>query len=215
VLPPNFPGYQPYCPFTEDPSASGRWTGPDLEAARKLVEASGTTGTPVTLFTMDAPGKGWVETGRLAVAALDELGYRAQLQIISGPASRYFDLLDDSRKGVQIGVAGWLADYPSAAAFMEVLLSCDAFVPGDPKNLNSAEFCDREVDALIDRALAAQTTSPDRAGPLWAQVDQAITDKAPWVPLINTIGVDFVSARVGGYQHHPQWGVLLGQLWVR
>ncbi len=215
VLPPNFPGYRPYCPFTHDPSASGRWTGPDLEAARKLVEASGTAGTPVTLFTSDAPGKGWVETGRLAVAALEELGYRAQLQIVSGSINRYFGLLNDSRKGVQVGLAGWIADYPSAAAFIDVTLACDEFLPGDPNNFNTAEFCDRKVDALIDRALAAETTSPDRAGPLWARVDRAITDRAPWVPLVNPIGVDFVSARVGGYQYHPQWGVLLGQLWVR
>jgi len=215
VLPPNFPGYRPYCPFTRDPSASGRWTGPDVEAARKLVEASGTAGTPVTLFTMDAPGKGWVEAGRLAVAALKDLGYRAQLQIFSGPIDRYFGLLFDSRKGVQVGLAGWGPDYPSAAAFIDIALRCDAFLPGNPHNLNSAEFCDRKVDALIDRALAAETTSPDRAGRLWAEVDRAITDRAPWVPLVNPIGVDFLSARVGGYQYHPQWWVLLGQLWVR
>jgi peptide/nickel transport system substrate-binding protein len=215
VLPPNFPGYQPYCPFTQDPSASGRWTGPDLEAARKLVEASGTAGTPVTLFTTDALGESWVEAARLTVAALDELGYRAELEIVSGPLGRYFGLLYDSNEGVQVGLAGWIADYPSAAGFIDVLFSCDAFLPGDPNNYNSAEFCDRDVDALIDRAFQAQTTSPDRAGPLWARVDRAITDRAPWVALVNTIGVDFVSARLGGYQHHPQWGVLLGQLWVR
>jgi len=212
VLPPNFPGYQPYCPFTQDPSASGRWTGPDLEAAHKLVEASGTAGTPVTLLTTDAE-ESWVEAARLAVAALEELGYPAQLEIVSD-FDRLFGLLNDPNEGVQVGLAGWGADYPSAANFIDLLLSCDAFVPGVP-NFNTAEFCDREVDALIDRALAAQTTSPERAGSLWAQVDRAVTDRAPWVPLVNTIGVDFVSARVGGYQYHPQWGVLLGQLWVR
>lgn len=214
VLPTNFPGYQPYCPFTRDPLGSGRWRGPDLEAARKLVEASGTTGTRVTVFTPEALGS-WVQATRLVVGALKELGYRARLQIVSGPLNEYFGLLSDSSKGLQVGLAAWGADYPSAAAFIAVVLTCDAFLPRDANNLNSAEFCDRKVDALIDRALMAETTAPDRTGELWARVDRAITDRAPWVPLVNPIGVDFVSARVGGYQHHLEWEVLLGQLWVR
>ena len=48
VLPPNFPGYMPYCPFTRHP---GRiWTAADLAAARRLVRASGTAGGNVTVW---------------------------------------------------------------------------------------------------------------------------------------------------------------------
>ncbi|MBA3737182.1 MAG: hypothetical protein H0W97_01290 [Actinobacteria bacterium] len=34
-LPPNFPGYKPYCPYTLDPGPDGEgsWTGPDMEEA--------------------------------------------------------------------------------------------------------------------------------------------------------------------------------------
>jgi len=35
------------------------------------------------------------------------------------------------------------------------------------------------------------------------------------VPLFNPKLTDVVSQRVGNYQHNPQWGVLLDQLWVR
>jgi peptide/nickel transport system substrate-binding protein len=38
VLPPNFPGYQAYCPWTRTPQ-DGRWHGPDLSRARALVSA--------------------------------------------------------------------------------------------------------------------------------------------------------------------------------
>ena len=34
-------------------------------------------------------------------------------------------------------------------------------------------------------------------------------------PLTNPVFVDFVSERVGNYQHHPLWGILLDQLWVQ
>ena len=42
-----------------------------------------------------------------------------------------------------------------------------------------------------------------------------LTDQAPWVSLYTQYSADFVSRRVGNYQHHPLWGTLFGQLWVR
>jgi hypothetical protein len=35
------------------------------------------------------------------------------------------------------------------------------------------------------------------------------------VPLYNPSAVTALSARVGNYQYHPFWTVLLDQLWVR
>ena len=48
ILPRNFPGYQPYCPYTVSPG-SRKYRGPDLATARKLVEESGTKGMHVTV----------------------------------------------------------------------------------------------------------------------------------------------------------------------
>lgn len=53
IIPPTIPGYVPYCPYTRDPSPSGRWSGPDLARARRLIAASGTRGDPVTLVTQN------------------------------------------------------------------------------------------------------------------------------------------------------------------
>ena len=33
--------------------------------------------------------------------------------------------------------------------------------------------------------------------------------------LLNPAGVDFVSSRVGNYEHNPKWGLLIDQLWVK
>jgi hypothetical protein len=33
--------------------------------------------------------------------------------------------------------------------------------------------------------------------------------------MINERGIDFVSARVGNYQFHPNAGLIADQLWVR
>ncbi len=50
VLPPNFPGYKPYCPYTAGGGTS-KWTGPDLVKAKALVKASGTAGMKVVVNT--------------------------------------------------------------------------------------------------------------------------------------------------------------------
>ena len=42
-----------------------------------------------------------------------------------------------------------------------------------------------------------------------------LVDDGPLVPYLNLGSLDFVSERVGNYQHHPWWGILLSQLWVR
>jgi hypothetical protein len=41
-----------------------------------------------------------------------------------------------------------------------------------------------------------------------------VTDRAAWVPLVNPRAIDFLSARVGNYQHHPVLGLIADQLTV-
>lgn len=53
------------------------------------------------------------------------------------------------------------------------------------------------------------------AKPSWASIDRKITDEAPWVPLYNPRAMVVLSTRVGNYQFHPLWELLIDQLWVR
>jgi hypothetical protein len=88
-------------------------------------------------------------------------------------------------------------------------------LPESDLNANRAGFCDPSVDARIERAFALETSDPKAANRLWAQIDREIVDQAPWLPTLNQNTIDFMSARVGNYQFHPQWGLLLDQLWVK
>ena len=66
------------------------------------------------------------------------------------------------------------------------------------------------------RALAEQQSDPISSRALWQRVDREITDAAPWVPLMASKDVHFVSKRVGNYQFSPDgMGLLFDQLWVR
>jgi peptide/nickel transport system substrate-binding protein len=104
---------------------------------------------------------------------------------------------------------------PAASTFIDTLLSCRAYQPGNPANNNAAGFCDRRIDAQIRRALTLETTNRQAANALWARIDHEITDQAPWVAKTNHNFVALLSKRVGNYQYNPQIGMLIDQLWVR
>jgi ABC-type transport system substrate-binding protein/DNA-binding SARP family transcriptional activator len=213
VLPPGFPGYYPYCTSTINPGPAGDWHGPALSRARALIAGSGTAGTRVTVSTVaQDPFK--LAVGRYFVGMLDALGYRASLRTYPHDHSYYEKAgLEQSRS--QIGFFGWEADYPAGSAFFEPLFTCVAYRPDAPYDMNPAGYCDPQIDDQISRASSLQTVNVAAANRAWRQLDTEVTQDAPWIPLVNPLGIDVVSARVGNYQRNPVFGVLLDQLWVR
>ena len=205
-LPPNFPGYVPYCPYTMDPQPDGEglWTAPNLQEAQRLVRRSGTAGMRVvfeyTSTFWDPEGR---FLGKYVVNLLDKLGYRGSVRSV--PVSDFYSPANE----FQMALDAWGEDYPAASNFISNRFTCGA-------SLNpSAALCDPEIDAMIDRAFRVQADDPAASGPLWAAIDRAIVDQAPYLWLVNPIQVEFVSDRVGNYQWSLQWGSLLNQLWVQ
>jgi ABC-type transport system substrate-binding protein/DNA-binding SARP family transcriptional activator/DNA-binding beta-propeller fold protein YncE len=212
VLPPYLPGYRRYCPYTRSPAADGRWHGPDLASARRLVAASGTAGMKVTVWNTPAPPAAVAET-RDAVTALQQLGYRASLRLL--PDSTYFTYTNDSRNHAQVIDGGWSADYPSADDFIGKL-TCSHFVAGNGQaTTDASEFCNPALDQQIARAAQLQTTNPPAAAALWARLDQQLTNLAIWLPTVTPNETDLISRRTGNYQYNPVWGALIDQLWIQ
>jgi ABC-type transport system substrate-binding protein/DNA-binding SARP family transcriptional activator/DNA-binding beta-propeller fold protein YncE len=212
ILPPGLPGYRRYCPYTRGPGADGRWHGPDLARARRLVVASGTAGMKITVWNTPTPPTAVAET-RDTVTALRQLGYRASLRLL--PYSTYFTYTNDSRNHAQVIDGGWNADYPSADDFIGKL-TCNHFAPGDGQaTTDASEFCNPGLDRKIARAAALQTTNPPAAAALWARLDQQFTGLAIWLPTVTPNETDLISARSGNYQYNPVWGTLIDQLWIR
>lgn len=207
ILPPNFPSYRHTCPY-------GTGGVADLDRARRLVRRSGTSGLSVTVWVPSL----FEAQGRFMVSVLDSLGYRARLKsvrVVSDPGV-YFTLILDSRRRVQTGYYGWNADFPSDVSFLHDLFACAAFVPGSPQATSDpSQFCDRSIDRQMARAVSVQAQDPAAASIMWQRVEREILAQAPMVPAYNRQTGEFVSKRVGNYQYHPQWGVLLDQLWVR
>jgi len=202
-LPPNYPGYEPYCPYTSSPGPGGEgsWSGPDMQEALRLVRRSGTAGSRVVVKLHPYFP---VPLGDYMVELLDKLGYAGRVEQVDTPSHFYSADLE-----FQVATDVWASDYPAASNFITNRFTCDSSYPP------SARFCDPRIDAMIDRATQMQIDDPAAAGALWAEIDRAIVDKAPYVWLINPIAVEFVSKRVGNYQYSQEWGSLLDQMWVR
>ena len=198
-IPPNFPGYRAYCPYRADTEARDEtWTAPDLDTARKLIRRSGTEGMEVT-YSFDPEQYGCCEEALASymVEMLESLGYEAS----ANPVHTY-------DQQFQMVFVFWGSDYPSPANFIVPLVTCGAA-------LNTSGFCDPRIDALVERATRVQARDPLAATRLWAEIDRAVVDRAPYLWLANPVAADFVSPALGNYQRHPQWGVLLSQLWLR
>jgi peptide/nickel transport system substrate-binding protein len=210
VLPPNFPGYKPYCPYTTNPG-DGVWHGPDLAKAKQLVAASGTRGAKVAVVgTTDEVGKAITEQ---MVSDLKAIGYDASAKLLTSGIQ--YPYIQNSDNNVQVGYSQWYQDYPAASDFLNVLFGCPGFHPHSDASPNISGFCDKSIQAQMDAALTQGETDPAGANQAWAKIDQEVTDQAPMVQLFNPKLIDFVSKRVKGYAWSPQWYMLLSHLSVK
>lgn len=213
-LPPYISGYEPYCPYTLPPANAGQWRAPDLATAERLINASHTRGMAITVWIVVGIFGDPTGIGHYVVSLLDRLGYRARFRDLTlDPTSA--GRFADSRTKPQMAISGYFPNYPRPSEFIQWFLSCRNFVPNSTYNANWAEFCDPRLDAQIQSALSAEAANSPAAPSLWAAADRTVTNDAPLVPLVNPSTFDFVSKRVGNYQHNPQLGLLPDQLWVR
>lgn len=204
MLPPKFPSYSWYCPYTSGPQ-DGQYHGPDLAKARELVRASGTQGMPVTVH--DIVGGLGPPFNAYFAQLLRQLGYKVTLhQMPDAPPS--YDFIWNRRNHVQVQSFLWGADFALASNFYDGLAACDS-------ENNLGEYCNPELEQRAKEATGLEATDPGDALRAWTQIDRAITDEAAIVPAVNQIDWWFVSTRVRNYQSSEILGPLLSQIWVR
>jgi peptide/nickel transport system substrate-binding protein len=180
------------------PNGAGDWNGPDLARARRLVAASGTRGARVTVW-------GWTDDSaispkvvRYAASVLRRLGYRTRVHLV--PHDRVGALPET----IQLIPTAWGAN---ASGMFATWFAC-----GAPNLLGRS--CDPRIGEQLRRAQKVQSTRPRTAEAIWAGIDRRLVDQAASVPMVNELGLDFMSARVRNYQFHPYWGLIADQLWL-
>jgi len=211
ILPPNFPSYKPYCPYTTGSQTS--WSAPNVAKAKQLVKASGTAGDKVVVDgTTDQVGKALVEQ---MVSDLNSIGYKATSQLLT--ASIQYPYVQNSTNSGKwnVGWSAWYQDYPAPSDFLNVLLGCGSIHPNSDASPNIAAFCDKSVQSQINKAESTEATDPAGAAKIWTQVDREDTMQAPWVNMYNPKQIDFLAKSVHGYQWNPQWYILIDRMWLK
>ncbi|RUT87201.1 MULTISPECIES: ABC transporter substrate-binding protein [unclassified Mesorhizobium] len=209
VLPPDFPGHEDYCPFTKNPGA--KWSAPNLDKAKQLVEDSGTKGQKVTIIVEDTAISRSI--GVYLQSVLTSIGYVADVKPIS--SNIQFTYIQNTNNKVQMSVTQWYKDYPAASDFLNILFSCASFREGSDASINIAGFCDKEIDAKMQKALDLGVTDQKAADKMWAEIDRQVTDKAPAVGLFTPKRLDFVSKRLGNFKFNRQFNWMITQSWVQ
>jgi YVTN family beta-propeller protein len=220
ILPPNFQGYRPFCPYTLEPE-SGVWSAPDLDRARALIEEAGVAGEPVTVSVADDTGlpSGAVDVMEHVTDVLEELGLEPTLEMqhsrayfasIYPPAGGEPGTPAGTPRHPNVYMSGWVADYPGAGNFIDPQFACGERGFGNPSG-----WCDEALDRQIDEALLLYTTDPGAANRAWTEIEHGLVEDAAMAPVTNPVTTHAVSARVENVQVHPQWGLLLSRLWVQ
>jgi YVTN family beta-propeller protein len=203
-LTPGFPAYRRYCPYTQNPRASGVWSAPDLAKARQLVAASGTQGEHVTLW--GSPDEGFIprELPAYIASVLRSLGYRTTLHLV--PLA---SMTSEIWRRIQIAADGdWLPDYPTPSSYLPGFFGCHGA-------LGNGAVCDPKLDRQMRQASDVQLRDPRRAAALWTRIDQELTDRAYWVPTVSLGAAELVSRRLGNYQFNPFGDFIADQAWLR
>lgn len=209
VLPKGFPGYKPFCLYTKNPGE--KWSAPDKERAQKLIEESGTKGQKVTVVIEDSDLSR--KNGQYLQSLLTELGYETSLSAISGNIQ--YTYIQNTNNRVQLSLTQWYQDYPAAANFLNVLLGCGSFRPGSDSSPNISGFCDKALQAKMDKAMTLALTDEAAADALWSEIDREMMEQAPLVPLFNPSHVDFMSKRINNYMFSSLYQWVYANAWVQ
>ena len=212
----NFPGYEPYCPYTLGPQPRRRRGRGPPPICWKLNGSSigpGTKGMRVVL-DYDREDEGIRGTGLggpmgdFIIELLDDLGYPGACdRFLPGDPPPWTRVPDGANRVAATSTR-------QASDFIASLHTCGAtFHPiRSGFSVNSVEFYE---DQSIVRSSCSSGTRPRRACSGQKVPIARSSSQAPYLWLVNPSTLTFVSERVGNYQQNSVWGVQLNQLWVQ
>jgi peptide/nickel transport system substrate-binding protein len=173
ILPPGVPGYEEYnlYPF-------------NMAKAQQLLKEAAPSDLDVTFWTEGLNA----EAGEYFESALDEIGFNAKLKVVN--SETYFTVVGNEKTpNLDLGFAGYAADYPDPNAFFEPLLSGASILPTNNTNLSRTD--DPKLTEKIEQ-LATERIGPKQEEE-YAELDREYMELAPWAPYGTPAGSLFVS----------------------
>lgn len=179
ILPPGMPGHDE---FTMYP-------GPDMNKAKTLLAEANPADKDITVWTDDEPDRKRI--GEYYHDLLNELGFNAQLKVISGDV--YFTTIGNlSTPDLDTGFADWFQDFPHPDDFFRPLLNGENILPTNNNNFSQVAIAAN--DTKMDELRTGQLT--DEANKQYAELDKSYMEQAVWAPYGNEQFSTFVSERM-------------------
>jgi peptide/nickel transport system substrate-binding protein len=201
MLPPNIDGYDPdLAPYT------GKTGQPDLAKAKDELTKCGQPNGFKTVIATRNKGKE-PKVAEALQQALAKVGINATID--NSDPSLYFRSTIGSpdnvhKKGYGLMIAGWGADYPTGAGFLDVLVDGTQIFPSG--NNNYEELNDPAIQDLIKQAQAA--TDPKKAADLWGQINKKVMDTASLVPYVYDKALNYRNPRLSNVYVDPYFGMI-------
>jgi len=101
-------------------------------------------------------------------------------------------------------IAGWGADYPTGAGYMQPLAD-SRFIPAGG-NYNLPEIKDPSIDALFDQAAAE--TDPTKAADIYSQINHKVMEGAYILPFTVDKALNPRNPRLTNAYIHDAFGML-------
>jgi len=179
ILPPGMPGYDEF----------KLYPGPDMNKAKALLAEANPADKNITVWTDDEPDRKRI--GEYYHDLLNELGFNAQLKVISGDV--YFTTIgNQSTPDLDTGFADWFQDFPHPDDFFRPLLNGENILPTNNNNFSQVAIAAN--DTTMDELRTGQLT--EEARKQYAELDKSYMEQAVWAPYGNEEFSTFVSDRI-------------------
>ncbi len=179
----------------------------DPEKAKALLKEAGyASGFDVTFFVPES-GSGMqspVEMATVIQANLAAVGVRAKIQTMEWGAylKKYLD-------GPDMAEMSWNPSIGDPDHMMYMLLSSDRFPPA----FNAGFYQNPRVDELLRKG---RTTIDEKERiPLYREAQRLVVEDAPWIFVDHGKQVIVHRKRVQGFKLHPNFDLVLTQVWLQ
>jgi peptide/nickel transport system substrate-binding protein len=167
-LPPALVGYKNNKCAYGDPSGK-----PDIAKAKQLVQASGTQGQTVTVWTNTKDPRPAI--GQYLADTLNQIGYKTKLQTLDQQV--YFDKVGTQSTKAQIGFTDWFQDFPHPADFFQPLLSKESLQSTPTSNQGRVD------DPTLNKQISDLTAAPNLndVASKWGALDDYVVNKKAYI----------------------------------
>ncbi|WMY78458.1 ABC transporter substrate-binding protein [Citricoccus sp. I39-566] len=190
MLLPSVPGWEEFDLY-ETPDSAG-----DQERAQELLaEAGYPDGLEVTMDVRGLPK--WQAQAEAVQDSLNEIGIDVTLNVIDG--STYYQVIGTPAQQNDIAITGWCSPWLNGDPLLSPLFHGERIY--DTGNYNLAQIDDPEINGALDAAAVMTDLEEQQAA--YNDINRAIMEQAPVVPLVRDTPLQVVGPNVAGAYSNP------------